>query len=65
MQSQLASLGRSKTKLNEYSKEEIDNWSERFGQIPAFIAKKTLDNHPICLYSGSRDKDNTLLAFQG
>ena len=44
MQSQLASLRRSKRKLNEYSKEEIKDWSERLGQIPAFIAKKTLES---------------------
>ena len=41
---QLASLRRSKRKLNEYSKEEIKDWSERFNQIPAFIAKKTLES---------------------
>ena len=44
MQSQLASLRRSKRKMNEYSKEEIEDWSERLGQIPAFIAKKTSES---------------------
>jgi len=44
MQSQLASLRRSKRKMNDYSKEEIEEWSERLGQIPAFIAKKTLES---------------------
>ena len=44
MQSQQASLRRSKRKLNGYSKEEIKDWSERLGQIPAFIDKKTLES---------------------
>ena len=44
MQSQLASLRRSKRKLNEYSKEETKDWSERLGQIPTIIAKKTLES---------------------
>jgi len=44
MQSQLVSLRRSKRKLNECSKEKIEDWSERLGQIPAFIAKKTLES---------------------
>ena len=38
-QSQLASLRRSKRKLNDYAKEDIEEWSERLSQIPAFIAK--------------------------
>ena len=43
-QSQLSFFRRSKRKLNNYSKEEIKDWSERFNQIPAFIAKKTLES---------------------
>jgi len=43
MQSQLASLRRSKRKLNKYSKEEIEAWSKKLVRKPAFIAKKTLE----------------------
>ena len=44
MQAQLACLRRSKRKLKDYSKEEIEERSERLVQIPAFIAKKPLES---------------------
>jgi hypothetical protein len=44
MQTQLASLRRSKRKLDEFSKEDIESWCERLGQIPALIAQKTLES---------------------
>jgi hypothetical protein len=44
MQTQLASLRRSKRKLNEFSKEDIEVWSERLGQIPALVVQKTLES---------------------
>jgi hypothetical protein len=31
-------------KLDEFSKEDIETWSERLGQIPALVAQKTLES---------------------
>ena len=44
MQTQLSPLRRSKRKLDEFSSEAIETWSERLGQIPTFTAKKTLES---------------------
>ena len=43
IQTQLSSLRQAKRKLDKFSIEDIETWSERLRQIPTFIAKKTLE----------------------